>query len=88
MKHTLNQFHDTSEPNILANNDINYVQTINDDFKNLQSIEEFQENISKSLTKSFDINQTDFIIKTLTKILKILEIESERAQQITTNFHK
>jgi len=57
--------------------------------------EPFVQNVNQLLTdllgvndssniKSFDINQ----IKNLTKKFKYLEIESKRAQQITTNFEK
>jgi len=74
-------------------NDSSFYSNIS--FKNAQSMEsdldttkiiENDQLIEENLTniKSFDINEYDLIIKNF----KYLEIESKRAQQITTHFEK
>ncbi len=88
------EFRDFPEPFVLVNDDDAHRysspihgQNVNQLLTDLPEVNDsFNIDMRKILTniKSFDINQ----IKNLTKKFKYLEIESKRAQQITTHFQK
>ncbi len=85
MNPELGEFRDFPEAFVLVNDDgahrfssSIHGQNVNQLLTDLPGVND------SSNIKSFDINQ----IKNLTKKFKYLEIESKRAQQITTNFEK